>query len=124
MHAFSRTSGASSGASMPAPAYHAFVRGTPDIHLIDIPKFRFDEDDGEPEIRCPLCRWAPKRSSRWYCAACPQPEGFLHGCGTLWNTFDTRGTCPGCHHRWRWTSCLSCAGWSLHDDWYADRDEG
>jgi len=21
---------------------------------------------------------------------------------------------------WRWTSCLRCAGWSLHEDWYEE----
>ncbi|HZS05572.1 MAG TPA: hypothetical protein VFD58_12100 [Blastocatellia bacterium] len=78
-------------------------------------------DDGEPDfshIRCPLCRWQPDASSLWYCGDCPSPEYFFDGCGTMWNTFETRGLCPGCGHQWRWTGCLSCAGWSLHEDWY------
>jgi hypothetical protein len=70
-------------------------------------------------IRCPLCGWRPRASSRWYCDDCSHPEYFYGGCGHVWNTFDTRGRCPGCGHLWRWTSCLDCGGWSLHEDWYA-----
>ena len=40
-----------------------------------------------------------------------------------WNTFATRGLCPGCQHQWRYTSCLECAAWSLHEDWYAAEDQ-
>jgi hypothetical protein len=69
-------------------------------------------------IRCPLCKWQPKASHRWFCAPCDHPEYFDDGCGACWNTFSTRGRCPGCNHQWRWTACLNCAGWSLHDDWY------
>jgi hypothetical protein len=69
-------------------------------------------------IRCPLCKWRPKPSHRWFCAPCDHPEYFDDGCGTCWNTFSTRGRCPGCGHQWRWTACLSCEGWSLHEDWY------
>lgn len=70
-------------------------------------------------ICCPLCQWRPRASDRWYCGDCRHPEGFLEGCGMVWNTFETRGRCPGCCHRWRWTVCLSCHQWSLHEDWYA-----
>ena len=70
------------------------------------------------QIRCPKCQWQPKRASRWMCAPCGAPEDFPDGCGHVWNTFDTRGRCPGCRHQWRYTACLSCARWSLHDDWY------
>lgn len=69
-------------------------------------------------IRCPVCKWQPKPAHRWFCASCSYPEYFDAGCGTCWNTFITRGRCPGCHHQWRWTACLNCAGWSLHADWY------
>jgi hypothetical protein len=69
-------------------------------------------------IRCPLCKWRPNRSSRWFCGDCDYPEGFFHGCGTAWNTFTTRGRCPGCGHQWRWTICLICQGWSRHEAWY------
>src|SRR5262245_62949715 len=69
-------------------------------------------------IRCPLCKWHPKPSSRWYCGDCDYPEHFFDGCGTAWNTFKTRGLSPGCSHQWRRTICLSCHGWSRHDEWY------
>jgi Uri superfamily endonuclease len=69
-------------------------------------------------IRCPLCKWQPKPANRWFCAPCDYPEYFDEGCGKCWNTFATRGCCPGCGHQWRWTACLNCAGWSLHVDWY------
>ncbi|HEY7316941.1 MAG TPA: hypothetical protein VIE89_05145 [Candidatus Binatia bacterium] len=69
-------------------------------------------------IRCPLCKWRPQASSRWYCSDCDYPEYFFDGCGAAWNTFITRGRCPGCGHQWRWTICLSCQGWSRHEDWH------
>ena len=69
-------------------------------------------------IRCPLCHWRPSPSSLWCCDSTRTPEPFFGGCGALWNTFSTRGRCPGCAHQWQWTSCLHCKGWSLHDDWY------
>jgi hypothetical protein len=28
--------------------------------------------------------------------------------------------CPGCAHQWRYTACLRCEGWSLHEDWYVE----
>ena len=69
-------------------------------------------------IRCPLCKWQPKASHRWFCAPCDYPEYFDDGCGACWNTFTTRGRCPGCGHHWRWTACLNCEGRSLHEDWH------
>jgi hypothetical protein len=72
-------------------------------------------------IRCPLCRWQPTPSSTWTCYGRGTPEGFFGGCGTSWNTFLTRGRCPGCAHQWRWTVCLRCSGWSLHEDWYEEK---
>jgi hypothetical protein len=74
-------------------------------------------------IRCPLCRWKPDASSMWYCDGTHTPEAFMGGCGTRWNTFVTRGLCPGCAHQWRWTVCLRCNGWSLHDDWYEEAQQ-
>ena len=74
-------------------------------------------------IRCPRCGWQPDRSSQWCCADTGAPEHFAPGCGTSWNTFDTRGLCPGCDHQWRWTLCLSCHGWGRHEDWYADEED-
>jgi len=67
-------------------------------------------------IRCPLCRWQPKKSSRWFCG----DSGSHFGCGTEWNTFDTRGRCPGCNYLWTWTDCLRCFRSSPHEAWYED----
>jgi hypothetical protein len=75
-----------------------------------------------PGIRCPLCKWRPKRNDKWVCWDCEYPEYFYAGCGTAWNTFETLGTCPTCLHKWQWTSCFGCFMWSKHEDWYEDRD--
>jgi hypothetical protein len=80
-----------------------------------------DDEESFEGIRCPLCLWRPSASSLWCCASTGTPEPFVGGCGTSWNTFATRGRCPGCSHQWQWTSCLRCAAWSLHEDWY-ERD--
>ena len=63
------------------------------------------------KIYCPLCEYVPRASDRWMC----EP-----GCGTIWNTFETRARCPGCQKRWRHTCCPACARWSRHEDWYHD----
>jgi hypothetical protein len=63
---------------------------------------------GGGRIRCPKCAWRPRKDSRWLCSKC----------GCAWNTFDTRGRCPDCSYQWRWTVCLSCHEWSLHEAWY------
>jgi hypothetical protein len=83
-------------------------------------------DDAKPfgGIRCPLCAWRPLPSSVWTCSCSGTPEPFFKSCGTVWNTFSTGGRCPGCSHQWQWTSCLRCSQWSLHEDWYEQRDEG
>jgi len=78
-----------------------------------------DDERAFESIRCPLCAWRPAASSRWCCESADSPEPFFQGCGTVWNTFATRGRCPGCDHQWGWTSCLRCHGWSVHEDWYA-----
>lgn len=80
-----------------------------------------EKADDFSRIRCPLCKWSPDKSSRWMCADCDAPEYFYGGCWTSWNTFETRGLCPGCNHQWRWTSCLRCAGWSKHEEWYVKK---
>ncbi len=82
-----------------------------------------DETVDFSRIRCPLCRWQPTASSRWFCADAGFPEYFFDGCGAMWNTFANGGVCVGCHHRWRWTTCLRCAQWSPHDDWYAEKTD-
>lgn len=80
-----------------------------------------DEDERPGRIRCPACTWQPRASDLWYCGDCAEPERFFGGCGAAWNTFETRGLCPGCGHLWRHTACLVCGAWSLHDEWY-ERD--
>ena len=79
---------------------------------------REKEKRAEKRIRCPRCGWTPRKTSLWTCADCGAPEYFYGACGAMWNTFETGGKCPGCAHQWRWTSCLSCHGWSRHEDWY------
>jgi hypothetical protein len=85
--------------------------------IVDLPS---DDDDELSGIRCPLCAWRPSASSRWSCEWIEGPEPRFAGCGTVWNTFATGGRCPGCGHQWQWTSCLRCAQWSPHDDWYEE----
>lgn len=89
---------------------------------IDLPGV--EDRDSFSAIRCPLCRWRPSASSRWYCEPRGTPEPFFHGCGTSWNTFATRGCCPGCGHHWQWTSCLHCGQWSRHEAWYEEESGG
>ena len=62
-------------------------------------------------IRCPKCGWEPGRDDLWACE-----------CGCVWNTFLTRGVCPGCGRAWRETQCRRCGEWSRHDDWYVEED--
>lgn len=73
---------------------------------------------GTRRIRCPQCDWQPSESSRWSCVRVGPPENYSEGCGTVWNTFETGGQCPGCQHVWEWTSCLACFTWSRHVEWY------
>lgn len=104
---------------LPAAALWLFQRGlTPDERAGTLEESE-EADVGEGRVRCPLCGWRPDASSLWECDDCGHPEYFYGGCGCVWNTFDTGGVCPGCGHRWHWTSCLHCGGWSLHEDWYA-----
>jgi hypothetical protein len=63
----------------------------------------------EALIRCPLCAAVPTPDQRWGCQFC----------ACSWNTFATRGRCPGCNFRYRATMCLACERMSHHDDWYA-----
>jgi len=91
--------------------------------LIAILTNREDDTAGFRRVRCPLCEWQPNAFSRWTCVDHGHPEYFAGGCGTTWNTFETRGSCPGCEHKWRWTACLQCSGWSPHEDWYLDEPD-
>lgn len=65
-------------------------------------------------IFCPICTWAPQSHDRWQCRP---------GCFTIWNTFETHGSCPGCHRQWRVTQCLACGVTSLHEEWYHDDEQ-
>jgi hypothetical protein len=67
-----------------------------------------DDADRWKRIRCPRCKWQPRRGDRWSCS-----------CGHAWNTFDTHGVCPSCATAWRETQCLRCNEWSPHEQWYA-----
>jgi hypothetical protein len=102
------------------------VEARRDLKPLPISDRRTGEDDEREDrdefgrIRCPLCRWQPTPSSVWWCLGVGPPEHFPEGCGTVWNTFLTRGRCPGCSHQWRYTSCLRCSGWSPHDEWYEE----
>lgn len=61
------------------------------------------------EIHCPHCEWRPGPADKWRCVA---------SCATVWNTFWTRGLCPGCGVRWPQTQCLACGVYSPHEAWY------
>jgi hypothetical protein len=74
-------------------------------------------------IRCPACGWQPSPSSRWTCVPTGVPENFQGGCGETWNTFQTKGRCPGCSHQWQYTACLQCQTWSKHEEWYTAEDD-
>lgn len=64
----------------------------------------------EAEIFCPHCQWRPSAEDRWVCTR--------NDCGTQWNTFWTRGVCPGCAYQWRNTQCLACDEMPPHEHWY------
>jgi hypothetical protein len=100
-----------------------FQKGQLPEEIIDEASELDEEAQDFSRIRCPACRWQPRASNRWYCGDCGHPEYFYNACGTAWNTFDTRGRCPGCGHQWRWTCCLSCWEWSLHEDWYVQEED-
>jgi hypothetical protein len=61
------------------------------------------------EIYCPACEWRPGPEDRWEC---------VPSCATVWNTFWTRGVCPGCSYKWTKTQCLACGEVSPHEAWY------
>jgi hypothetical protein len=63
----------------------------------------------DAEIYCPLCEYRPHHEDRWVCKP---------ACGTSWNTFWTRGVCPGCGHLWQVTQCPACHRRSPHEGWY------
>ena len=67
------------------------------------------------DIYCPQCKWRPQPEDRWEC---------VPSCRTVWNTFWTRGVCPGCGVKWHSTQCLSCQRFSPHEAWYHYRVPG
>lgn len=105
-----------------AIAFALFRQGTMPTDKLDITPQKDDDESNYSRIRCPLCKWQPDSSSRWYCGGDGPPE-YYEGCGKGWNTFDTGGLCPGCQHQWRWTACLWCGNYSLHEAWYTDEKD-
>jgi len=91
------------------PLILAFVRGGNGITPLPIDD---DVDKDFSGVRCPSCKWRPSRTDTWACSP---------GCGEIWNTFATRGECPGCQRFWAQTQCRKCGVWSDHDAWYEDR---
>ena len=63
----------------------------------------------EIEISVPEVPLAAGAEDRWAC----EPK-----CGTVWNTFWTRGHLPGCRKVWTVTQCLACKQFSPHRQWY------
>src|SRR5512144_3056422 len=83
---------------------------------------RLRDEESFEGVRCPRCSWRPSSANLWSCFCDGRgPEPYFQGCGISWNTFSTRGLCPGCGHQWQWTICLRCGEWSLHEDWYEGR---
>jgi hypothetical protein len=102
--------------------FSLFQKGRRPEEIIDEASEPGEAAQGFSRIRCPVCKWQPRAFDRWACGDCGHPEYFYDGCGAEWNTFDTRGRCPGCGHLWGWTCCLMCREWSLHEDWYVKEE--
>ena len=85
-----------------------FRKGSFDADDLTEPLGKLGIGSGGARIRCPECRWVPRRSDRWQCV-----------CSHLWHAFDTRGRCPECSNPWHVMQCLKCAKWSAHAAWYA-----
>jgi DNA-directed RNA polymerase subunit RPC12/RpoP len=94
------------------------LKGDPGKAPVVVDLSGLDDDPTFTRIRCPHCGWQPAPSSTWLCDGPDGDAPGFGGCGTVWNTFTTRGLCPGCDHRWRWTVCLRCGDRTLHEDWY------
>jgi hypothetical protein len=103
---------------MPHPVLAKSGRGSAPV-VVSTPDSGHETADDD--ILCPRCDWRPSSGSRWCCSCESTPEPPFDACGTVWNTFETRGRCPGCQHQWQWTTCLSCGVASLHEHWYRRR---
>jgi hypothetical protein len=104
---------------MESPHAYALFKADRTFNPFIVTRPDLGDDKPSGRIRCPHCAWRPSRHDLWSCGGGSGPEPYK-GCGTTWNTFSTRGVCPGCSHRWRWTLCPECSSWSRHDDWYED----
>ena len=116
--------------TVPSPTVYRARRGGDDP--LDGERFKDlsaddDQKTGGGRIRCPRCGWTPRSGDRWLCTCTLDSSLYKRGmctCGHAWNTFDTRGRCPGCGRRWLHTQCLSCGAWSPHLEWYAEEPDG
>ncbi|MCR6642006.1 MAG: hypothetical protein NVV82_24225 [Sporocytophaga sp.] len=63
-------------------------------------------------IQCSVCEWRPDGEIHWACS-----------CGHRWNTFKTKGKCPGCKKQWENTRCPGCGKSTPHKDWYKTKEE-
>ncbi|MFQ3652376.1 MAG: site-2 protease family protein [Gemmataceae bacterium] len=64
-----------------------------------------------PECACPQCLKAPPRGTHWVC----------HECETRFDTFETRGQCPGCGAWYLDTTCPQCHHSHHIDRWFLYR---
>ncbi|AKU93743.1 hypothetical protein AKJ09_00407 [Labilithrix luteola] len=70
-----------------------------------------DSDSNKRRLRCPKCRWEPRKSDRWQCV-----------CNHHWHALDAHGLCPQCQSQWRHAQCLRCAEWSSIEAWLRGQD--
>ncbi len=64
--------------------------------------------EGSPQVVCPRCAAVPSGDPVWQCEFCH----------CVWDTFKTRGRCPGCGFTYPATFCVACGHNSRHRDWY------
>ena len=76
-----------------------FKKSSGPSHFVIEETKRLLEDLVFGRVRCQLCGWQPSATSLWQCQSFGTPEPFFGGCGAMWNTFETRGLCPGCSHQ-------------------------
>jgi len=66
----------------------------------------------DTNVSCPKCGWEPDEKDIWVCDECK----------TRWNTFQTRGKCPGCGKVFIDTQCSKqkggCGELSLNAEWF------